>query len=187
MCCKGCAQKVASQLYAAPGVSNVEIDLPNHTVIVTARPSPKLTLGHLWQAAEQGDGKPSKLITSQATYTLQRPEQLQLTEPLAPGRYWVVVRNLESNDGAQKIAKQLYAVRGIKTVRADIQKRVLFIESANQDVVSPWNLASAVAQAGDSAESITGPHGVLTIEPAPKANQSSAVRPTYPQTQGGVR
>ena len=100
MCCKGCAQKVAAQLYTAPGVSNVEADVPSHTVTVTFKPSPKLTLGGLWLAAEKADGKPSKLVTPQATYTLQRPEQLQLTEPLAPGRYWVVVQQLATNDGA---------------------------------------------------------------------------------------
>lgn len=186
MCCKGCAQKVAAQLYAVPGVSNVEVDLPNHTAIVTVTPSPKFTLERLWLAAEKGDGKPSKLVTSQATYTLQRPEQLELSEPLAPGRYWVVVKGLTSNDGAQKIAKQLYAIRGVKTVQADIANRTLFVESANPEPLSPWSLATAVERAGDKPVSITGPHGVLSIE-RPSQQQARAAITSSQQYQGAVR
>jgi copper chaperone CopZ len=187
MCCQGCAQKIAAQMYAVPGVHNVEANVPNHVATVTFKPSPKLTLERLWLAAEKGDGKPSKLVTSEATYTLQRPEQLQLAEPLAPGRFWVVAASLESREHAQRIAKQLYAVRGVKTVQIDMQQRMFFLESATPAPVSPWSLASAVAQAGNSAESITGPHGVLTIERAAKDKQSTAILPTYPQTQGEVR
>ncbi|HEX2474232.1 MAG TPA: heavy-metal-associated domain-containing protein, partial [Lacipirellulaceae bacterium] len=75
MCCQGCAQKVAAQLYAAPGVTTVATDVPNRTVKVTAKPSAKLTLERLWRAVEKGKGGPSKLVTAQATYTLIKAEK----------------------------------------------------------------------------------------------------------------
>jgi copper chaperone CopZ len=164
MCCQGCVQKVAAQLYALPGVTSVEANVANRTVVIRAKPSPKLTLGRLWHAVELGKGAPSKLVTTQATYTLERPDQLQLTEPLSPGHHWVVVRAVSSKDAAQQIARRFYAVRGVQTVKVDIAKRTFFVESANSAPLSPWTLASAVEQAGDKVLSVIGPHGVLTIE-----------------------
>src|SRR5262245_10993163 len=63
MCCNGCAQKIGAQLYAAPGVTAVDADVPNRLVVVTAKPSSKLTAERLWAAVEKGNGGPSKLIT----------------------------------------------------------------------------------------------------------------------------
>jgi copper chaperone CopZ len=178
MCCQGCVQKVAAQLYALPGVTSVEANVASRTVVITAKPSPKLTLGGLWHAVELGKGAPSKLVTTQATYTLERPDQLQLTEPLSPGRYWIVVRALSSKDAAQQITRQFYAVRGVKTVQVDIAKRTFFVESANSAPLSPWTLASAVEQAGDNAISVTGPHGVLTIERPSDQQARAATNPS---------
>lgn len=184
MCCNGCAQKVAAQLYTAPGVSNVEADVPSHTVTITCKPSQRLTLGGLWQATEKADGKPSKLVTSQATYTLQRPEQLQLKEPLVPGRYWVVVQKLTNNDGAEVITKRLYAVRGVKNVSLDTASRTFFVESDANEALSPWSLMAAVEQSGHATESITGPQGIFTIE-RPVAKSASVY--STQQFQGAVR
>jgi len=36
--CKGCAKKIAAQLYALKGVTKVSIDMPNETLFVEARP-----------------------------------------------------------------------------------------------------------------------------------------------------
>ena len=184
MCCQGCVQKLAAQLYAAPGVSNVEADLASHTVTVTYKPSPKFTLGGLWLATERGDGKPSKLVTPQATFTLQRPEQLQLSEPLAPGRYWVVVQQLEPNKGAQSISQHLKMLRGVKNVTLDAASRTFFVESDAAVSLSPFGLMAAVEQSGHSTESITGPHGVFTIE---RSVEKAARATTSQQLQGAVR
>ena len=186
MCCNGCAQKVGAQLYTAPGVSNVQADVPNHLVTVTFRPSPKLTLGGLWAATERADGKPSKLVTSQAIYTLQRPEQLRLTEPLQPGRYWVVVEKLGNEESTAKAIKQLSSIRNVKSVSCDAPNRTFFLETASTEPLSPWMLLAAVEQCGSSAQSITGPHGVFTIErPKQQAVQSTASQQS--QQQGIVR
>jgi len=182
--CKGCGQKVAAELYKLPGVSNVEIDVPTHSAVVTFIPSPKTTLADLWQAAE-GHGKTSKLVTLHATYTLQRPDQLKLAEPLTPGRYWIVAKGLRTNEAAHKIAKQLQSVRGVKTIQADIASQTLFVDSSPESL-SPWPLVSAVEQAGDLVLSITGPHGVLNIEYRQDV-QSSGTSVSAVQNSGAVR
>lgn len=184
MCCQGCAQKIAAQLYAAPGVSNVEADVASHTVVVTFKPSPKLTLAGLWHATEKADGKPSKLVTSQATYLLQRPEQLKLSQPLAPGRYWVVVGNLTSTNEVQNISRQLSAVRGVKSVDFDAANRTFFVQTANTDFLSPWSLLVAVDQSGHNTSSVTGPHGLFMVE---RAVERAAQANQFQQQQGGVR
>lgn len=182
--CKGCAQKVAAELYTLPGVTNVETDFVTHTAVVTFTPSPKTTPATLWQAAE-GHGKTSKLVTPQAAYTLQSPDQLKLAKPLAPGRYWIVTKGLTTNEAAQTISKQLQGIRGVKIVQADIAGRTLFVESGPEPV-SPWHLISAVEKAGDLVLSVTGPHGVLNIEyredALERATSISAV-----QNSGAVR
>lgn len=184
MCCQGCAQKVAAQLYAAPGVFNVEADLATHTVTITYKPTPKLTLGGLWLAVENADGKPSKLVTSKATFTLQRPEQLNLSEPLAPGRYWLVVQQGESGIGAQSISKHLQMLRGVKNVTLDAASRTYFVESDVNVPLSLWGLNAAVERSGHSTVSITGPQGLFKIE---RAAVEAARATTTQQLQGTVR
>lgn len=187
MCCKGCAQKIAAQLYAAPGVTGVEVDLPNRTVVVTAKPSPKLTLELLWRAVEKGQGKPSRLATATAIYTLTRPEKLMPEERPTDGKYLLVVREMNSEAATQKIADQLYAVRGVKSIGVDMAQRMLVIEPSNPEPLSPWALASAVEKAGDAPLAVSGPHGVFRIEWSASAAPRAAVRPSVYQPQGGVR
>ena len=187
MCCKGCAQKVAAQLYAAPGVTSVEADVANHLITVTAKPSPNLTLERIWQAVEQGKGGPSKLVTPHVTYVLTRPDGLKPEQRLAAGRYSLEVRFMQDKDSAQKFANQLYAVRGVQNVSVDIAQRTLFVQSANGVNLSLWALATAVERAQGEPIAIAGPHGVLTIERSTDVQAATAVKPTYSQIQGEVR
>ncbi len=187
MCCKGCAQKVAAQLYSAPGVTSVQVDVPNRLVTVTAKPSPKLTVERLWQAVEQGKGGPSKLVTSQATYVLFRAESLPTEQRLPTGRYSLEIETMQDKDFAQKIANQLYAVRGVQDVGVDIEQRKLFVQSMNGSVLSPWALATAAERAQGQPIAVAGPYGVLTIERSAAAAPTTAVKPTYSQIQGEVR
>jgi copper chaperone CopZ len=187
MCCKGCAQKVAAQLYALPGVTSVEVDVPNRLLTVTAKPSPKLTLDRIWYAVEQGKGGPSKIVTSQATYALTRPESLKPEQRLPSSRYSLELRSIQGKDFAQKVANQLYAIRGVQNVSVDIAQRTLFIQPANGSVLSPWALATAAERAQGEPVAVAGPHGVLTIERSADAERATAARATYPQIQGDVR
>lgn len=185
VCCNGCAQKVAAELYTAPGVTNVEADITTHTLTVSLKPSSKVTLAQLWAAVERGDGKPSKLITSDAAYILKHPDELQLTEPLALNRFWLVVRSQPTNEVTQKIVNQLRAIRGVEAVRFNLADRTFFVEAASDKSLSPWNLISAVESAGIRTESITGPHGFLKIEPLTSQAGRAAVNPT--PSEGVVR
>lgn len=187
MCCKGCAQKVAAQLYAAPGVTSVQADVPNRLVIVTAKPSPKLTVERLWQAVEQGKGGPSKLVTPQATYVLLRSESLPTEQRLPLGRYSVEVQAMQDKESAQKIANQLYGIHGVQNISVDVEQRKLFLQAANGAILSPWALATAAERAQGEPIAVAGPYGVLMIERSEAADPATAAKPTYSQNQGEVR
>jgi copper chaperone CopZ len=187
MCCKGCAQKVAAQLYSAPGVTSVQADVPNRVVTVTAKASPKLTVERLWRAVEQGKGGPSKLVAPQATYVLFRPESLPPEQRLPIGRYSLEVKSMHSKDVAQTIANQIYSLRDVQDVGVDLEQRKLFVQSANGAVLSPWALAIAAERAQGEPVAIAGPFGVLMIERSESARPTTAAKPGYSQTQGEVR
>ncbi|MEX2171486.1 MAG: heavy-metal-associated domain-containing protein [Pirellulales bacterium] len=164
MCCKGCAKNIAAQLYAAPGVTNVQADVATRTVVVTAKPSPKLTLEKLWDAVEKGKGKPSKLTTTAAIYELTRLEELTAEERPTAGVYTLVVSEMSDKAVAAKIAKSLYAIEGVQSVSFDSQQQALIVRPANGVQLSPWKLGGAVEQAEAQPLVITGPHGRFTIE-----------------------
>jgi copper chaperone CopZ len=187
MCCQGCAQKVAAQLYAAPGVTNVAADVPSRIVKVTAKPSPTLTLERLWRAVEKGKGAPSKLITSQATYALTKAAQLPPAERLAPGTY--VIELTESSDaaGMEKTRELLRSMPGVELVDADVRQHVLTVLASRDKPLSEWALVRVAKQAGQSPVRVAGPFGRLTIEYALNHRGRTARHPSNQNEQGGVR
>jgi copper chaperone CopZ len=187
MCCKGCAQKVAAQLYAAPGVTSVQADVPNRLVTVTAKPSPKLTVERLWQAVERGKGGPSKLIAPQATYVLFSAESLPPEERLDQGRYSLKAEAIHNKESAQLIANRLYAIQGVRNVTVDIDERKLSFQSTDGAVLSPWTIATAAEQVQGRPTAVAGPYGVLVIERSEGADPATAANPSYSQHQGEVR
>lgn len=187
MCCKGCAQKVAAQLYAAPGVTSVQADVPNRLVTITAKPSPKLTVERLWKAVEQGKGGPSKLVSPHATYVLFRAESLPPEQRLALGRYSLEVQTLQDKERAQQIANQLYAIQGVQNVSVDVEERKLFLQAMEGADLSPWALATAAERAQGRPIAVAGPYGVLMIERSEAADPTTAVKPNDSQNQGVVR
>ena len=170
MCCAGCAKKVAAQLYTAPGVS---------TVTITAKPSQKLTVEKLWSAVEKGKGKPSKLISPEATYTLTPLDPA--TQQASAGVYTVVVVDLKANGVADKVGRELQTIRGVKTVVLHLDQDALVVESHPGVQLSPFTLASAVERSGQQPSAIVGSYGQLTIEP------STAKVSTRQATKGSVR
>ncbi len=179
MCCGGCAKKVAAQLYTAPGVSNVKANVAGRTVTITAKPSPKLTMEKLWTAVEKGKGKPSKLISPEATYTLTPLDPA--TQQASAGVYTVVVVDLKANGVADKVGRELQTIRGVKTVVLHLDQDVLVVEANPGVHLSPFALASAVERSGQQPSAIVGSYGQLTIEP------STAKVSARQATKGSVR
>ena len=179
MCCGGCAKKVAAQLYTAPGVSNVKANVAGRTVTITAKPSPKLTMEKLWSAVEKGKGKPSKLISPEATYTLTPLDPA--TQQASAGVYTVVVVDLKANGVADKVGRELQTIRGVKTVVLHLDQDALVVESHPGVQLSPFALASAVERSGQQPSAIVGSYGQLTIEP------STAKVSARQATKGSVR
>lgn len=186
MCCNGCARKIAAQLYAAPGVTSVEADVPTRTLTITAKASPKLTLAKLWSAVEKGKGVPSKLVASDATYVLKNSANLKPEQRSAGNRYSLTVHTMTTREGAQQIANRLYGIRGVKSVSVDLAKRTLYVSPAETVVLSPWRLAAAVERAEHQPTAVLGPHGLLTIKRAAKAEAETAAR-NQSAHQGEIR
>jgi copper chaperone CopZ len=65
----------------------------------------------------------------------------------------------------QKVAAQLYAVKGVKEVRASIKKRTVYVLPQRGKVLSPRSLWVAVEQADDRPLKLAGPSGVFTTRP----------------------
>ena len=188
MCCEGCARKTSGQLYAARGVRDVSVDLKSHTLTV-ALPKPNAAmLGKLWHAVEQGDGGPTKLVTTAATYTLIRPKaeasQSQRQQEKLP--LSIAVENLHCQGCAKKIAAQLYAVKGVTQVSVDMERETLFVEARPETQLSPWRLIDAVTHAKERPIAVNGPYGTLAIkwatERAPKNHEQA-----QQSTSGGLQ
>jgi copper chaperone CopZ len=186
MCCPGCAQKVAAQLYAAPGVTNVVADVPKRIVKVTAMPSPKLTLERLWRAVEKGKGAPSQLITAQATYALTRVEQLPPSERQASGQYVVELAELPDAVEVEKMTSQLQSMPGVRHVTLEESPPVLTIQSASDVPLSEWALVRIVKNSGLVPVRVAGPFGSLAIEYAESRGRTAA-NPSNRSMRGGVR
>jgi copper chaperone CopZ len=187
MCCAGCARKVSGQLYAARGVKSVDVDLKSRTLTVTLpEPSPAM-LGQLWGAVEKGAGKPTKLVTTEATYSLVPPEA-DNRKPHAPaGSLMVVIENLHCQGCAKKIAAQLYALKGVTKVSVDLAKETLTIETNGKAPVSAWVVLDAVAKAKERPLAVIGSHGELAIEWAQKAAPKNHQQAQQPHTGGMQR
>jgi len=187
MCCKGCAQKVAAQLYAAPGVKSVAADVPNRIVTITAVPTPKLTAERLWLAVEKGKGGPSKLITPTVTYVLFPHASLPPEQQLPAGRYLVKLQELHNQDAAQQIANCLHTIQGVQDVQVNSDDGTLTVQASAGAFLSPWMLATIAEQASATPVAIAGPYGVLTIERHAGRESDTATKPRYSQTQGDLR
>lgn len=179
MCCKGCAQKVSGQLYTLKGVKSVGVDLSTHTVKMTLPNPSAATLGRIWHAVEQGDGGPTSLSTSTAAYQLVRPQdeqELRAAQQMGSSMH-IVIDNLHCKGCAQKIAAQLYALKGVTKVSVDMQRETLIVETNPETPVSPWLVIDAVSAAKERAVAVRGNYGALAItwatEAAPKSNHQA--------------
>lgn len=187
MCCAGCARKVSGQLYATRGVREVGVDMKSRTLTVSLpEPTPAM-LGQLWHAVENGNGTPTKLVTTEATYTLIQPES-DLAKPQTPTVRPLVIAidNLHCEGCASKIAGHLYAIKGVTKVSVDRERGLLFVESNRDAQLSPWAFIEAVSKANERPLAVIGSHGELSIEwvtaAAPKDHQQAQQSRT-----GGIR
>lgn len=186
MCCQGCAKKVAAQLYTAPGVMNVKADVPNRLVTITAKPSPKLTLEKLWKAVEQAKGKPSRLTTSDAIYTLIGPDKLKPEHQPLAGAYMLFVAEMHDMERAEKVAAQLRTIRGIESLSVDLTGGALLVKPAANVQLSPWALVTAARQTEELPIAVTGPFGRIDIEPVTQ-QAARAVLSSRQPVQGAVQ
>jgi len=71
MCCKGCAQKIASQLYVLGGVKEVRYDLKQKVVIVVPQTRHQVSPRAIWEAVVKGEDRPIRLAGPAGTFKLK--------------------------------------------------------------------------------------------------------------------
>ena len=69
MHCMGCAKKMATQLYAVPGVAKVDVNLPATAMVVSPKPGAAPSPRGLWEAIEKAGYKPTRLAGPSGTFT----------------------------------------------------------------------------------------------------------------------
>ena len=72
MCCKGCVQKVASNLYVIRGVREVRCSIEKQVVFVIPQQSVDLSPRAIWEAVEKTDAQPLRLAGPHGTFA-ERP------------------------------------------------------------------------------------------------------------------
>lgn len=186
MCCRGCVRKISGKLYTVRGVKSVTVDLSGRVLTITLPQPTVATLGQLWQAVEQGDGGPTKLVTSSATYsfTPAADAAIQSSKSLTSMQQ-ITVEDLHTKGRAQKIAAQLYALQGVTQVSVDMKHDTLVVESRTDAPLSPWRITEAVIQAQERPLVVRSRYGTLSIEWSADhvlQNHHQAQRPT----NGGI-
>jgi copper chaperone CopZ len=67
--CAGCAKKVRGKLLAVANVKDAEVDHKTGKAKVVPAAGQKASPRALWEAIEQGDAKPTKLVGPDGTFT----------------------------------------------------------------------------------------------------------------------
>lgn len=86
------------------------------------------------------------LAASPAADTLAQPAPA----PLPPGRVEIAVEDLHCPSCAKKVARKLYAVRGVKKVSSDVKKDLVFVTLARGATPDPATLWRAVEAGGQT-------------------------------------
>lgn len=69
MHCSACAQKIASKLYAVPGVVEVRADVPKNLAYVIPQKDKSLSPRRLWESVEAAGFKVARLDGPQGSFT----------------------------------------------------------------------------------------------------------------------
>lgn len=68
MCCNGCAQKIASQMYVVKGVKEIRVNLDKRIVFVIPQQNKVISPRAMWEAVEKGEDKPLQLAGPSGTF-----------------------------------------------------------------------------------------------------------------------
>ncbi len=83
MHCRACAQKIASKLYAVPGVKSVSVTVNRKTLHVTPTTGRQLSLWALWEAVQQAENRALEIRGSTGSL---KDTKLAAKQPTIPVR-----------------------------------------------------------------------------------------------------
>lgn len=69
MHCEACARKIATKLYAVPGVVKVSTDVKKGLAVITSQPAKQPSPKALWEAVEAATFEPVKIASPLGTFT----------------------------------------------------------------------------------------------------------------------
>ena len=100
------------------------------------------------------------------------------TAPLPPGRVEIDVEDLHCKSCAKKVARKLYAVRGVKKVQSNLEKDLVVVTLTNGHAPVPAALWNAVVAGGQKPERLRHADRTLDTEamaPLLAASKSDSV------------
>ena len=86
-------------------------------------------------------------------------------DPLDKVRTQIVVKDMHCTDCAKKIARKLYAVKGVKGVRAVVKTNTATVTPEKDKQPSPLAMWTAVEEAGFTPLKLVGPAGEFKEKP----------------------
>ncbi|HJT76950.1 MAG TPA: heavy-metal-associated domain-containing protein [Gemmataceae bacterium] len=77
----------------------------------------------------------------------------------------ITIPDMHCQGCAKKVADQLYQVRGVAAVQANVQAKTLTVTPRAQAILSPRDLWEAVEKADKRPTRLQGPSGTFTAKP----------------------
>lgn len=103
-----------------------------------------------------------KLSVAIAAFLLTIASHASAVEPAWTN---IAVKDMCCNGCVKKIAARMYSVRGVKEVRADIEKRTLYVLPQQNATLSPRAMWEAVEKAKEKPIRLAGPSGTFSEKP----------------------
>ena len=77
----------------------------------------------------------------------------------------ITIPDMHCQGCAKKVAAQLYQVRGVAAVQANVQAKTITVNPQGQAILSPRALWEAVEKADKQPTRLEGPNGTFTAKP----------------------
>lgn len=126
-------------------------------------------------------------ITLATTPVLAAQKGQPVPFKLAPGQTAVYVKNMHCGGCAKKIARKLYAVKGVVRVETSVKANRAVVTPQAKKKVPAEALWAAVKKAGFHPVKLVGPSGTYTPHPKTGAPQQQPRQATGPRPRKAAR
>jgi len=114
------------------------------------------------------------LSVSQTTLAVSPASGTKTKLKIAPNETTIYVKSLHCKTCAKKIARKLYAVKGVTKVRTDLKANLAVVTPQKKKKLDPLALWTAAQASGFPAIKLIGPTGTYLPHPETKAAEKQA-------------